>query len=383
MVDTCPVLNEKLYSKRLGEIEDKCFQSAVEKMGLGKLVSAEPIPYGLFGQNVFLNTTQGQFVFRGCPHGPGQFEYERFMAEKLHAETQVPVPWPYLIDNSSEIFGWPYAIMPRMQGLQIESPEVQANLTDDDRLGIAEAMGRILLEMQRLHYPYCGQLDAETLTIIPVTDVFIPPWEKQKAPENPDLLINRAASSKASFPQWIASRISYFLNRAVEANDEAKGRMTTTDDVEWVEDLIQQSGRALTVPFQPCFVMDDFKEGNTVVSKIDGKWKVTGVFDLGTSYFGDGEADTARLLLMYGMGGPTPDGRPHAFLKAYFHGATTESIRPHFAERVTAYFLMESVVFWSFFRPLGNYDAFPDFRAWFEPQLGNFQKNLTLIVQSL
>jgi hypothetical protein len=107
------------------------------------------------------------------------------------------------------------------------------------------------------------------------------------------------------------------------------------------------------------------------------------MFDLGSAYFGDGDADIARLLLMYGMGGPEPGGRPHAFLQAYFRGATAQSARPGFVERVTMYFLMDSVVFWSFFRKLGNYDAFPDFRTWFEPQLGNFRKNLTAIVQSL
>jgi aminoglycoside phosphotransferase (APT) family kinase protein len=374
---------KKLYSKRLGEIEEKGFQSALDKFGLGTLISAEPIPHGLFGQNVFLNTTSGPFVFRGCPHGPGQFEYERFMAEKLRAETQAPVPWPYLIDDSSDLFGWPYVIMPRMPGASLESPDVQATLTNDDRIGIAEAMGELLLEIQKLKHPYCGQLDAETLTVVPVGAVYIPPWEKQPIPEKADLLIDRLASSKASYPDWIVSRTHYFLHRAVESNDEANGRMTTTADLKWIESVIENYREALVVPFQPCFVMDDFKEGNTVVSKIDGRWKVTGMFDLGSAYFGDGDADIARLLLMYGMGGPEPGGRPHAFLQAYFRGATAQSARPGFVERVTMYFLMDSVVFWSFFRKLGNYDAFPDFRTWFEPQLGNFRKNLTAIVQSL
>jgi len=373
---------KRLYSKRLGEIEDKCFQSALEKFGLGDLVSAEPIPYGLFGQNVYLHATTGQFIFRGCPHGPGQFAYEEFMAKRLQAETAAPVPLPYLIDHSSDIFGWPYVIMPRMSGLQIESPEVQASLTNDDRIGIAGAMGELLLEMHKLSHPYCGQLDSETLTVAPVDAVFIPPWEKQKVPEATTSLADIVASSKASYPQWIISRINYFMNRAVEANDESKGRMTTGEDLKWLESIIEKYRDALTVPFQPCFVMDDFKEGNTVVSKIEGKWKVTGVFDLGSAYFGDGEADLSRPLLLYGIADPEPNGRLHAFLKAYLRGGEVE-IRPGFVERALVYFLMDSVIFWSFFRKLGNYDKHPDYRSWFEPQLRNMHKNLSGIIQSI
>jgi hypothetical protein len=200
---------KKLYSKRLGEIEEQCFQTAVEKMGLGDLVSVEPIPYGLFGQNVFLNTTTGQFVFRGCPHGPGQFAYERFMAERLHAETTTPVPLPYLIDESTDIFGWSYVIMPRMPGLQTESAEVRANLTEEDRIGIAVAMGELLLEMHKLKHPYCGQLDAETLTVIPVDALFTPHWEKQKVPGRP---IPRPISSRS---QRRAIRSGSFRESAV------------------------------------------------------------------------------------------------------------------------------------------------------------------------
>jgi hypothetical protein len=28
------------------------------------------VPFGLFGQNLFLSTTAGEFVFRGAPHTP-------------------------------------------------------------------------------------------------------------------------------------------------------------------------------------------------------------------------------------------------------------------------------------------------------------------------
>jgi hygromycin-B 7''-O-kinase len=374
---------KKSYSQRLGEIEDKSFQAALEKFELGDLVSAEAIPHGLFGQNVLLHTTKGEFVFRGCPHGPGQFAHERFMAERLQAETSVPVPWPYLVDASSDIFGWPYAIMPRMPGLQLESPGERAALTDDDRLGIAEAMGELLREMQGLRHPHCGSFESAPNRIAPLHAPYIPPWVQDKASATVDSGADAAASPEAVFQKWITSKIRWYLHDAVEANDEATGRVTTPGDLQWVETVIQDHQHALLEPFRPCFVMDDFKEGNTVVTKMEGKWKVTGVFDFGTAYFGDGEADLSRLLLMYGLADPEGSERAHAFLKAYFRGHTAEPLRPGFLERARLYVLVDSAVFWRCFRKLGNYDKFPDFRAWLEPQLSAIHKNLAGIVQSI
>ncbi len=43
-----------IYAQHLGDIQDALFQFALERFRLGDFVSAEAIPYGLFGQNVFL-----------------------------------------------------------------------------------------------------------------------------------------------------------------------------------------------------------------------------------------------------------------------------------------------------------------------------------------
>lgn len=368
---------KKSYSTHLGEIEDKNFQATLDKFSLGRLLRAEAIPHGLFGKNVLLDTTQGQFVFRGR----GQFRNERYMAERLHAETKAPVPWPYLLDESNEIFDWHYVIMPRMPGLPLESPEVQASLSTDDRIEIAGVMGGLLRELQNLHHSHCGLYDEDAHTLPPLPTIYTPPWEK-KIPGPVDAPAD-AASAVFNFQKWIPSRIRWHMDTAVEFNDASKGRVTTPADVKWFESLLEDSQDALSEPFQPTFVMDDFKEGNTVMTKIDGRWKVTGVFDLGTSYFGDGEADIARILLMYGMGNPNPAIGAVPFLKSYFQGTTRNDLRPGFSKRAKLYFLMESIVFWYFFRRRGTYDAYPDFRSWFEPQLENFQKNLSGILSNL
>jgi hygromycin-B 7''-O-kinase len=104
------------YSRRLGSIDDGQFRSALERFGLGEFVRAEPVAGGLFGQNVFVASTTGEYVLRGAPHYDWQLPAERFFARLLHERTRAPVPWPYLLDPGDDIFGWSYAVMPRMPG---------------------------------------------------------------------------------------------------------------------------------------------------------------------------------------------------------------------------------------------------------------------------
>jgi len=75
------------YSKRLGHITPDQFQAALTRLHLGDYVKAEPVSFGLFGQNVFLTSTRGEFVFRGALHYPWQFPTEQFFVDKLHVQT--------------------------------------------------------------------------------------------------------------------------------------------------------------------------------------------------------------------------------------------------------------------------------------------------------
>jgi len=117
------------YSKRLGVISDEQLQAALDRFGLGRLLSAEPAVGGLFGQNIMLATTGGAFVFRGDPHwdpegnDDWQFQKERLFSQLVHESgTGPPVPWPYLLEESRDIFGWHWAIVPRLPGRAIFEP---------------------------------------------------------------------------------------------------------------------------------------------------------------------------------------------------------------------------------------------------------------------
>src|SRR5690349_1043862 len=110
------MLATREYSRRLGVITPQQLEAACRRLSLGTLRNAEPAPGGLFGQNVFLETSAGDFVFRGYQHGDWQLAKERFFCYLVHEAGTAPVPWPYEIEEDPSIFGWPYAVLPRLPG---------------------------------------------------------------------------------------------------------------------------------------------------------------------------------------------------------------------------------------------------------------------------
>jgi hygromycin-B 7''-O-kinase len=55
------------YAKRLGLISDELLQAALDRFHLGRFIGAEPVPFGAFGQNLFVSSTEGDYVLRGNP----------------------------------------------------------------------------------------------------------------------------------------------------------------------------------------------------------------------------------------------------------------------------------------------------------------------------
>ena len=124
----------RIYSERLGAISDAQFAEATRRLGLGDFLSAEPVAAGLFGQNVFIATTTGQFVLRGAPHwvpvkrGDGTMQWERddrvqfakeaFFIRETHAHTAAPVPW-------REVLGRPLFFVVYAAVLALNFPEAK------------------------------------------------------------------------------------------------------------------------------------------------------------------------------------------------------------------------------------------------------------------
>ena len=119
--------------KRLGKVSLKQFSEATQKYGLGSCVDAVPIQAGSFKQNVLLRTDKGEWIFRGCSHYAWQFPKECFFANLIGEETTAPVPLPYFVDKSSDIFGYDYALMPKMPGGQLSNQAWAGTLSALDK----------------------------------------------------------------------------------------------------------------------------------------------------------------------------------------------------------------------------------------------------------
>lgn len=321
------------YSERLGEISKEQLQQALNRFSLGKFIEATPIKEGLFGQNLFLTSDKGKFVLRGVPHYSWQFESEHFFAKLLHERTATPVPWPYLLDKSENIFGWEYVIMPKLSGLQLLNDKVGETFADVGWVEIAKAQGRMLGEMQKLTWKCSGQYNEANNKIKPL---------------------------ELSFADWVRERIMERLTKAQSYNNK-----TTTEDLRWVQSLLTKAKSALRAKFQPCFVMQDYKLGNMVFGKVSSRWEVTGLFDLMESYFGNGEADVSRTFCDY-----TEKNKPElarSFLSGYLRSKEKQK---GFEERFPIFILLDRTLIWEWVQRRSNrvwWDKTLTFKRWVEP----------------
>jgi hygromycin-B 7''-O-kinase len=324
-------MGERIYetSKRLGPISHEQLSRALARFELGDLLNVEPVPFGLFGQNLFVTSNIGEFVFRGAPHGPTQFPAERFFTRLLHEQTSVPVPWPYQIDDSRDFFPWSYVIMPRMPGLQVTDRKVRRELSGADLMAIARAMAHNLVALQQVTMPYCARYDPDRdiVRAVPVKDHAEWPFNTGYG----------EVTQPPSHRELVSARVRRILERSRMASDR-----TTASDVEWAESLIESSQTALAVPFTPCFTMEDYKEGNVVVSRTAGEWRVSGAFDFMGCYFGDGETDLSRITAEYF------DQKPELareFLATYLR---LRAPRSGFGERFSLYMLLDRLIIWEY-----------------------------------
>jgi hygromycin-B 7''-O-kinase len=296
------------FSNRLGHISTEQFQAALTRLHLGDFVEAEAIPFGLFGQNVFLTSTQGKFVLRGAPHYPWQFPTEQFFVDQLHARTQAPVPYPYLLEPSTDIFGWSFVIMPRMPGLQLHHKLAAARLALKDRLEIAVALARMLVEVQNLTWVVPGKFDPQTGDVMP----FDKPYH-----------------------EWVIENIHEKAAAAQGYNDH-----TTASDLDWIKSVIDASRSFLVPAGGTCVVLGDYGAHNSSVVRSEGAWHVSGIFDLMTAHFGDGQADLSVQVRNYLK---KDDGLAETFIDEYLR------LKPRpvgFVEQQRLYMLDLMLSFW-------------------------------------
>jgi hygromycin-B 7''-O-kinase len=311
-----------VYSQRLGAISDAQFQTVLTRFGLGRLLHATPTTSGLFGQNVFLSTTVGEFVLRGAPHwvkgindvtywqeDRWQFTKERFFAQQLHKRADVPVPWPMHYDQSSDLMGWPYLVMPRMPGHCFDDHTILKTLSPPDRTGIAVALGRALARMQRFHWPFAGDFSLVSITLEPYP---------------------------SGYTQQVIDETRMYTKMA-----EANGAVTMVDR-EYIESvflqaLAVQGGRPNT------FVHGDYKLNNLTVLQDQIGWRVAGIFDLHEARFGDGILDIVRQTCSYL---DTDPSMADWFVQSYLENVERDE---RIKQLLPLYVVNDRMKFWEYF----------------------------------
>ncbi|HEY5107694.1 MAG TPA: aminoglycoside phosphotransferase family protein [Caulobacteraceae bacterium] len=334
-----------IYSQRLGAISDAQFEAVAERWDLGHFIGAAPVTSGLFSQNVFVTTTAGEFVLRGAPHwvraigetefrqeDRWQFTKEMFFARQLHEQTRAPAPWPMLHDEATDIFGWPYIVMPRMPGDCFDERTIRKALGAEDRRAVAAALGANLVEMQKLRWPFAGDFDP---TSIELTAYVGGPTQR---------VIDETA-------MWLES-------------SAAHGSITR-DDRAWFDQAV---GQALEGAGEPAntYVHCDYKLNNLTVTHDDDGWRVSGLFDFHEARFADGALDIVRQACAYFDNEPP---LAKVFVETYRKSAPPD---PSVAQRMPLYIINDRMKLWEYFtRPdlRASWTQGKTFRGWAQRRL--------------
>jgi aminoglycoside phosphotransferase (APT) family kinase protein len=324
------------YSSRLGLLSGAQLQAALDRFDLGRLRDASPAKGGFSGQNVFLTATSGEYVLRGAPHSNFQFAKERFFARLIEEESVVPAPWPYLVEPATDLFGWSYAIMPRLPGLQIAELEA---LPEEERQRAAYALGVGLAELHAITRPERAEYDLSGDGLKPRRD-----------PQD-ELTMWSWWGFEQSAEDLIAKCVT--------------AEIVLSEDAAWARRIIGDNAEALKVPFTPVFVHHDYKEANTVMLRDGERWRLGGVFDLIEAYFGDPEEDFAKPVMTYG---PRNLERAREFIRGY---VSLREPRSGFKERFRLYMLRDCLLIWEFgHEPTQGWFSGASFRKWAEPFVG-------------
>ena len=332
-----------VYSARLGNIEDAQLRAVTRKANLGAFVSASPVSGGLFGQNVFVTTTSGDYVFRGAPHwhngAPNdawQFPKERLYADLLHARARAPVAWPPHLDDSCEDFPWPYLIVPRLSGVCLSAPTDRAALSDHDGIEIANALGRTLADLQSLRRDQAGDFDPDLQAIAPYPGGYSQHLRTE--------IEQQAAAAR--------------INQAFGPQDDS-----------WLDALFAAEAAHPAETSPVTFAHNDYHLGNVLLEQKQTDWRVSGVIDLMTCNFGDPAADLVRQSCDWLDRAPQCTD---AYLLAYRQAGGCAAPTP---ARLALLVVYERLLIWSYFtRPDVAHAAFKSqtFRSWAEPYVVRF-----------
>jgi hypothetical protein len=146
----------------------------------------------------------------------------------------------------------------------------------------------------------------------------------------------------------------------------------THSDIDWIESVIANILSVLHLAYKLCIVLGDYGEHNFVVLQTDGKWQISGLFDLMTAYFGDGQPDLPLQVTVY-----LDENKPlvDVFVNEYLR---LKPMRPGFVEHQQLYKLDLKMIFWRYWQMLQN--GIPgekeslSFEPWARPSMDYWNK---------
>lgn len=315
-------------SNKLAGITNAQLQQMLNRFHLGKLIASNATEKGAMGQTMFVSSSKGDFVLKGNPLYPGQLIEEKYFVENIHKRTNVAVPLPFIIDESKDIFGWSYALMPRLAGEHMNTKQ----FVERDKLKIASLLAETLTEFHNWKEDQFGELNPEKLTV---------------------------KSFQDTYTDWLCNRIRYWLD------DAKKYSIITREDIAWVEMMVENSKGAFEKLSSPTFVMGDFKPGNFLLASDANGWKISGVFDFTNAYFGDPLSDLIKMLTIYIDKGELDVAK--YFLSAYLNGKEDffggkEAIK----QRINVHMLQQRTLDWGCAKAIGmvGWDNNLSFSSW-------------------
>lgn len=317
-------------ANRIGVVTHQQIQEVLERFNLGSLIGFRETSNGVGKQTIFVSSDLGEYVLKGNPLYEGQFLEEKFYVESLNKLTSLPVSIPYIVDERNDIFGWNYAIMPRLPGKHINDQDFKNKISKEEEKQIVKLLANTLCELHQWKVEDFGEFDPKNQCIRPFN---------------------------GTYKTWLYDRIRYWLE------DAKKYSVITSKDIEWVEKLLLMCEEAFNALKSPTFVMGDFKADNVLVQRSTEDWMLGGIFDFTTGYFGDGIADLPRIATMYID--EEEEELAKLFIREYFNRCEDKEA---FNARFKVHMLHQRVLDWGCAKAIGEvtWDDRISFSEWAE-----------------
>jgi aminoglycoside phosphotransferase (APT) family kinase protein len=326
----------------LGTITDAQLQSALHRFDLGRLTSAWPLTDGLFGKNVAVDCSSGSWVLRGSPWPPDsdeQFRREAYFARVIADACPIRAPWPYHVERDPSLFGWSYALMPRIDHDGIDLSDTGLDWTE-----VAAGLGRGLAGLHRLAFPGAGEWSAD------IDD--LQPFDGSPA-------------------TWLEARVAAWLFRIADTSQPLDDASTSL-----VLDHLAAARAELTPALDVTYVHHDYKANNAALAaRPNGRVEVIGVYDLNEGYAGDPLEDLPRALAPLARGHSPEAGAESLTTYQQTAGRLLSSAR------IVAYTVFDLLVLWEFGRrPSQNWFP-PDatFATWSRPSIEAVRRAVDLV----